>query len=259
MSHEHCKAGEVGAGAAGVCAIGGEQSAVLRGPESRHGALGVAPKRAVGIEILFWVLQEEKDRERDCNQEKPRQTGPNWETRNKKGSGRMMAENIYLSAKRWEVETWSGKDSQKGREKKDVRKWWERKDGEEVWQTGSPAHAPTQQQTEGTECKSETTNKHGAVAGGDGAAAVIVVYVLWCSSGSCCVNHGRACYVYKVAFEKRKRGFLRCQTSWVTNWKRICLLNEETKWNCGADRRIKTIWGNMGSRLLSQMFKHFIC
>lgn len=28
-----------------------------------------------------------------------------------------MTENIYLSAKRWEVETWSGKDSQKGRKK----------------------------------------------------------------------------------------------------------------------------------------------
>uniref|UniRef100_A0A3P8TW75 Uncharacterized protein n=1 Tax=Amphiprion percula TaxID=161767 RepID=A0A3P8TW75_AMPPE len=30
VGHEHCKAGEVGAGAAGVCAIGSQQTTVLR-------------------------------------------------------------------------------------------------------------------------------------------------------------------------------------------------------------------------------------
>lgn len=44
MGHEHCKAGEVCAGAAGVCAIGGQQTTVLCRPESRHGALGIAPE-----------------------------------------------------------------------------------------------------------------------------------------------------------------------------------------------------------------------
>lgn len=67
VGHEHGEAGEVCAGAAGVCAVGGQQTTVLRGPESRHGALGVAPERTVGIEVLFRVLgpREEEGRERE--------------------------------------------------------------------------------------------------------------------------------------------------------------------------------------------------
>lgn len=56
MGHENSKAGEVCAGAAGVCAIGSQQTTVLCRPESRHGALGVAPERTVGIEVLFRML-----------------------------------------------------------------------------------------------------------------------------------------------------------------------------------------------------------
>lgn len=44
VGHEHCEAGEVCAGASGVCAIGAQQTTVLGRPESRHGALGVAPE-----------------------------------------------------------------------------------------------------------------------------------------------------------------------------------------------------------------------
>lgn len=70
MGHEHGKAGEVCAGAAGVCAIGGQQTTVLRRPESRHGALGIAPERAVGIEVRFRMLraregEEQRERERE--------------------------------------------------------------------------------------------------------------------------------------------------------------------------------------------------
>lgn len=63
MGHEHCKAGEVCAGAAGVCAIGGQQTTVLGRPESRHGALGVAPERTVGIEVLFRMLGAREEEE----------------------------------------------------------------------------------------------------------------------------------------------------------------------------------------------------
>lgn len=57
MGHEHGEAGEVCAGAAGVCAIGGQQTTVLCRPESRHGALGIAPEWAVGIEVCFRMLR----------------------------------------------------------------------------------------------------------------------------------------------------------------------------------------------------------
>ena len=66
MGHEHREAGEVCAGAAGVCAIGGQQTTVLCRPESRHGALGVAPEWTVGIEVLFRMLgAREGGRERE--------------------------------------------------------------------------------------------------------------------------------------------------------------------------------------------------
>lgn len=60
MGHQHSEAGEVRAGAAGVCAIGGQETTVLRRPESHHGALGIAPERAVGIEVLFRMLESEE-------------------------------------------------------------------------------------------------------------------------------------------------------------------------------------------------------
>lgn len=56
MGHEHRKAGEVCAGAAGVCTIGGQQTTVLCGPESHHGAFGITPEGTVGIEIFFRML-----------------------------------------------------------------------------------------------------------------------------------------------------------------------------------------------------------
>lgn len=75
---------------------------------------------------------------------------------------------------RWEAETWSG-----GRGKKKVRKTvggiGGERDGEEETQRGSQAHTTTKQQTEGTECESAATNKHGAMAGGDSAVSVLVV------------------------------------------------------------------------------------
>lgn len=78
MGHENGKAGKVGAGAGGVCAIGGQQPAVLRRPESRHGALGVAPERAVGIEILLRMLKEGgKETETTAIRIHPRRNGPN--------------------------------------------------------------------------------------------------------------------------------------------------------------------------------------
>lgn len=46
-----------------MCAIGGQQTTVLRRPESRHGALGVAPERTVGIEVLFRMLGARKEEE----------------------------------------------------------------------------------------------------------------------------------------------------------------------------------------------------
>lgn len=57
VRHEHGEAGQVRARAAGVRAVGGQEATVLRRPESRHGALGVAPERAVGIEVLLRVLE----------------------------------------------------------------------------------------------------------------------------------------------------------------------------------------------------------
>lgn len=53
VGHEHRKAGEVRAGAGGVCAVGSQQTTVLRRPDSRHGVFGVAPERTVGIEVLL--------------------------------------------------------------------------------------------------------------------------------------------------------------------------------------------------------------
>lgn len=66
MGHKHREAGEVCAGAAGVCAIGGQQTTVLRRPESHHGALGIAPERAVGIEVLFRMLESGEIETRQC-------------------------------------------------------------------------------------------------------------------------------------------------------------------------------------------------
>lgn len=60
MSHEHSKVGQVCAGAGGVCSVGSQQPAVLRGPEARHTALRVAPEWTVGVEILLWLLKEEE-------------------------------------------------------------------------------------------------------------------------------------------------------------------------------------------------------
>lgn len=51
MSHEHSEVGEMCAGAGGVRAVCVPQPAVLRGPVARHGALGVAPERAVRVEV----------------------------------------------------------------------------------------------------------------------------------------------------------------------------------------------------------------
>lgn len=62
MGHEHGEAGEVSAGAGGVGAIGGQQTTVLRGPESCHGALGVAPEGTVGIKVLFGMLGKQKQK-----------------------------------------------------------------------------------------------------------------------------------------------------------------------------------------------------
>lgn len=44
VGHEHRKTGQVCAGTAGVCVIGGQETTVLRGPESHHGTLGIAPE-----------------------------------------------------------------------------------------------------------------------------------------------------------------------------------------------------------------------
>jgi len=78
VGHEHRKAGEVCAGAAGVCAVGGQQTTVLGRPDSHHGTLGVAPERTVGIEVLLRMLgvegggrkaEKEQLRERDKREE----------------------------------------------------------------------------------------------------------------------------------------------------------------------------------------------
>lgn len=58
VCHEHGEVGEVRAGAGGVRPIGAQQTAVLRGPVARHGFLGVAPERAIGVEVLLRVLQD---------------------------------------------------------------------------------------------------------------------------------------------------------------------------------------------------------
>ena len=60
VGHEHGEVGEVGAGACGVRAVGGQQAAVLRGPHPRHGALRVAPEGAVGVEVLLRMLGSRK-------------------------------------------------------------------------------------------------------------------------------------------------------------------------------------------------------
>lgn len=39
MGHEHCKIGQVGAGAGGVRPVGAQQAAVLRRPVTIHGFL----------------------------------------------------------------------------------------------------------------------------------------------------------------------------------------------------------------------------
>lgn len=56
MGHEHSKVGQVCAGTGGVRAVGSEETAVLRRPEARHAALGVAPERAVWVEVLLRLL-----------------------------------------------------------------------------------------------------------------------------------------------------------------------------------------------------------
>lgn len=56
VGHEHSKVGQVCAGAGGVRAVGGEETAVLRRPEARHAASGVAPERAVWVEVLLRLL-----------------------------------------------------------------------------------------------------------------------------------------------------------------------------------------------------------
>lgn len=58
VGHEHSKVGQVCAGAGGVRAVGSQETAVLRGPEARHAALGVAPERAVWVEVLLRLLWE---------------------------------------------------------------------------------------------------------------------------------------------------------------------------------------------------------
>ena len=56
MSHEDGEVGQMGAGARGVGPVGAQQAAVLRGPDAGHGSLGVAPERAVGVEVLLGLL-----------------------------------------------------------------------------------------------------------------------------------------------------------------------------------------------------------
>lgn len=60
VGHEDCKIGEVGAGACGVRPVGAQQAAVLRGPVTGHGSLGVAPERTVGVEVLLGLLLKEE-------------------------------------------------------------------------------------------------------------------------------------------------------------------------------------------------------
>lgn len=124
VGHEHGEAGEVCAGAGGVCAIGGQQATVLRGPESRHGALGVAPERTVGIEVLFRMLRErERGREGRGRERGRKQVGEKKncvrereeERQGQKGGGRggsREAENGYLVMGRWEVEKMEHWESQ---------------------------------------------------------------------------------------------------------------------------------------------------
>lgn len=56
VGHEHSKVGQVCAGTGGVRAVGTKKTAVLRRPEARHAALGVAPERAVWVEVLLRLL-----------------------------------------------------------------------------------------------------------------------------------------------------------------------------------------------------------
>lgn len=58
VSHQDGKIGKMSAGACGVCPVGAQQAAVLRGPVTGHGSLGVAPERTVGVEVLLRLLFE---------------------------------------------------------------------------------------------------------------------------------------------------------------------------------------------------------
>lgn len=40
--------------------VGAQQAAVLRGPVTGHGSLGVAPERTVGVEVLLRLLLKEE-------------------------------------------------------------------------------------------------------------------------------------------------------------------------------------------------------
>lgn len=60
MGHEDGKIGQMGARACGVRPVGAEQAAVLHRPVTSHGSLGVAPERAVGVEVLLRLLSESK-------------------------------------------------------------------------------------------------------------------------------------------------------------------------------------------------------
>lgn len=43
--------------------VGAQQAAVLCGPVARHGFLGVAPERAVGVEVLLRVLRDARNKQ----------------------------------------------------------------------------------------------------------------------------------------------------------------------------------------------------
>lgn len=127
MGHEHCKAGEVCAGAAGVCAIRCQQTTVLRRPESRHGAFGVAPERTVGIEVLLRMLGAKEENEKE-EQERERERKKERE-KNQKGGGMGEQDEREQILSHGEVggrniEWW---ESQKRSEKKSGRKWRRKK------------------------------------------------------------------------------------------------------------------------------------
>lgn len=64
MGHQDCKVGEMSTRTCGVCPVGAQQAAVLRRPVTDHGALGVTPERAVGVEVFLRLLM---DKERNNN------------------------------------------------------------------------------------------------------------------------------------------------------------------------------------------------